>query len=350
MARKLSTPKIKALTSIRDHGHAGPAHSNTVTALDNAKLFYIEPNPHGGFDRLVLTKTGHEALAAAQTVAPPVAPANPLAEKTPVELDTRAAYLDGQYGKLDGMRTAIVDRLQWRADQRPLKSTRSGRKTWALSAEDAAAELRRQLDAGEVKSWDVPAAREILSRLSGVDAGLDANRAEAATIEAEYARRPWSRFVGVEGGHIHSGIWCAGGTIRPTTVRTWAPLLSGLSVADAVAKLGPTLCTHCFPSAPVEWTQGAAKADDSCEGSGQAEVPGTYVSRAAPIGKCRGCDRLQSMTPRGVIRKHKPAPCAGSGQDVVVDTFWRGEGECGGCHTRQVVTSRGTITVHAAPK
>src|SRR4029077_18387913 len=82
------------------------------------------------------------------------------------------------------------------------------------------------------------------------------NRAEAATLDAEYDSRPWTRYIAVMGGHIHSGYWCAGGTIRRTTIRQWAPLLSGKTAGDAVAELGEALCTHCYPSAPVAWTAG----------------------------------------------------------------------------------------------
>lgn len=317
MAATLSTPKVTALASIRDHGHYGPAKTNTVTALETAKLFYIEPNRHGGFDKLHLTTGGREALAAAETkaaakaakavTAPEVAPVTSLAEQTPVKIDTRAAELDARYGRLVALRTVTADRLQRFAGQRPLSSTRSGHKTWALDTADAVARVRRALAVNAIASWDIPIAVEALAQLAALDAELTANRAEAAAIDVEYDRRPWSRFVGVSGGHIHSGIWCAGGSIQPTTVRTWAPELSGLSVAEAVEKLGPRLCTHCFPSAPVEWTRGVDKADDSCSGSGRSEVHGTYHRGSPGWGTCQGCGTTQTMTPRGLVRKHKRA-------------------------------------------
>lgn len=66
----------------------------------------------------------------------------------------------------------------------------------------------------------------------------------------------WSRFflVTSSSGHVHSSMSCS--TCRPTTRFGWLPSLSGQDEAEAVAELGPTLCTVCFPSAPVEFTEG----------------------------------------------------------------------------------------------
>jgi hypothetical protein len=315
MARKLSTAQVTALTSIRENGHAGPAKSNTVTSLETAKLFRIVPSRTGGFDKFVLTRNGNVALDAAiaksapvaevkaeAAPAAPVAPANPLADKTPLEIDTRAADLDAALYKLDALHGIHLRDIHLAVGDRVTRH--GGRKGWSMSDEDAVAAAQVKAARTDLKPWDNDPTTS-LTALAGIEAEMIANRAESDLIEAEYARRPWTRFVGVAGGHIHSGIWCMGGTIRPTTIRTWAPALSGLEIADAVAKLGPTLCTHCFPSAPVEWTQGVAKVDDSCSGSGRSEVQGTYRRGTPGWGTCQECRTGQSMTPRGYIRKHK---------------------------------------------
>jgi hypothetical protein len=45
-------------------------------------------------------------------------------------------------------------------------------------------------------------------------------------------------------------------TCRPTTTYGWLPSLSGKTESEAVADLGPTLCSVCYPTAPTEWTEG----------------------------------------------------------------------------------------------
>jgi hypothetical protein len=74
---------------------------------------------------------------------------------------------------------------------------------------------------------------------------------QIATLEAEYRRRPWSRFflVTSSAGHVHSSMSCS--TCRVTTTYGWLPELSGRTEAEAVAELGPALCSVCFASAPV---------------------------------------------------------------------------------------------------
>lgn len=82
-------------------------------------------------------------------------------------------------------------------------------------------------------------------------------RDEAAPGEAEYARRKWSRFFLVAGnnGHIHPDMACF--TCRPNTEYRWLPSVSGKTEAEAVDEYGSLLCTFCYPSAPVEWTDGS---------------------------------------------------------------------------------------------
>lgn len=77
---------------------------------------------------------------------------------------------------------------------------------------------------------------------------------QAAKLDASYTG--WSRFflVTSSAGHVHSSTCCS--TCRPTTRYGWLPQLSGQTEAQAVSELGPTLCTICFPSAPLDWTSG----------------------------------------------------------------------------------------------
>ncbi len=114
----------------------------------------------------------------------------------------------------------------------------------------------------------------------------------------------WNRLFMV-GGHIHSSTACH--TLHAATQIGWLPDLSGESEAEAVTAYGSVLCTHCFPSAPVEWTTKAPKAVDPalCPGS-KNYVPGADLRLCSPRGTCPECCQLVSVTSRGNAGKHPP--------------------------------------------
>lgn len=226
-----------------------------------------------------------------------------LTTATPRAIDTRAAQLDGEFLKLNALVAKHLDTIH-RSAEKP-RQFKSRKPVWTLTDAEAVTAAQAKVAEG-VKPWDLDPTRA-LAGLEQAERELAGNRAEAEAIEAEYARRPWTRFVSVAGGHVHSGIWCAGGTIRYNTIRNWAPDLSGLDVAEAVAKLGPLLCTHCFPSAPVEWKAGAKAEATHCAGSGRDPVQGTFRRQGATgWGRCPSCKAKPVTTTRGVLRKHKP--------------------------------------------
>jgi hypothetical protein len=98
----------------------------------------------------------------------------------------------------------------------------------------------------------------------------------------------WQRFFLVE--HIHSSAACS--SFRPTTKVGWLPKVSGLTEAEAVAEYGAILCTICFPSAPVEMTNGSLIDPNVCKGAGTAitsETPkrtGFYSGNWAECPEC----------------------------------------------------------------
>jgi hypothetical protein len=102
---------------------------------------------------------------------------------------------------------------------------------------------------------DLREANEEIARLGAlINAQEDVFRAEG-----------WARFEAVPGGHIHNrNATCH--TLRPTTQVAWIPELSGDTEADAVAKYGPALCSHCYKGAPVEWIQ-QAKVQKNADGN-----------------------------------------------------------------------------------
>jgi hypothetical protein len=229
-----------------------------------------------------------------------------LATATPVEIDTANAALDTEYYRLNGALLGSISYLHSLDDQRARYIGRGGRKTWPKSDGDTVISVRTRVANG-TDWYDRDSAVRYLAKYDEAIDAMQDNRMESARLDDEYQRRPWNRYILVTGGHIHSGTRCVGGTIRPSTQLGWRPELSGKSVADAVAELGPLLCTHCFPSAPVEWTVGEAK-PERCAGSGRREAQGTYRRQGmSGYGKCQECGTYQTVTQRGAIRAHKPA-------------------------------------------
>jgi len=76
-------------------------------------------------------------------------------------------------------------------------------------------------------------------------------------LEAIYDVNNWTRFYLVTNGHIHNRTNCT--TCYFSTRFQWVTELSGMTETDAVEKFGSILCSVCFPSAPVEMTNGESK-------------------------------------------------------------------------------------------
>ncbi len=113
----------------------------------------------------------------------------------------------------------------------------------------------------------------------------------------------WNRFFLVQ--HIHSSMYCS--SFRPTTRVGWLPDVSGLTEAEAVAAHGETLCTKCYPDAPVALTTKPAD-QNACAGTG------TYIQRADTAGgrgyyaDCPVCGKqISRVQGSGKLRKHKAA-------------------------------------------
>lgn len=81
----------------------------------------------------------------------------------------------------------------------------------------------------------------------------------------------WSRFylVNNSNGHIHSSVSCS--TCFHDTNFSWLTDLSGLDEVDAVQAEGEVLCTICYPSAPVAWTNGISRRDKEAKAKREAE-------------------------------------------------------------------------------
>ncbi len=168
---------------------------------------------------------------------------------------------------------------------------------------------------------------KIADMLESARKDVDDSYEQYRELESKYTG--WPRFFTTKGanGHIHSSMDCS--TCNKMGTKTdfsWQPELSGLKESDAVAKLGPAMCTTCFPSAPTDWTNGkigqspeAMAASGICPGSGSSKYDkstlneyesfrrdgGGILSVTDRYVDCPKCGQQFKLTAKGVIRKHK---------------------------------------------
>jgi hypothetical protein len=153
---------------------------------------------------------------------------------SPADFDNELARLSGDYDRLN----AAINRIENEDAHREAGDTRhrNGTSTWwELSLAEALARAPK-----------ANAERErLFSDLAVTCVGLK---------EADAAYTGWPRFFPTEtsgGGHIHSSTSCR--TLYVSTDIRWRPDLSGKTVDEAVAELGPLLCQVCFPEARAEY-------------------------------------------------------------------------------------------------
>lgn len=151
---------------------------------------------------------------------------------------------------------------------------------------------------------------EYAERIAKLEAELGELReprevARAAALDYDKANYGgWNRFFHVV--HIHKSMHCS--SFRWNTKIGWLPQLSGRTEAEAVAEQGESLCTICYPSAPVALTTKPAD-PNACAGSGKGYSKeyktGRENAHYGRSGYCPVCLRWQTVTASGVMRKHK---------------------------------------------
>ncbi len=202
-----------------------------------------------------------------------------------VEIDTKLASLWEAEAKiessLDSNRVSLAHSLSIRAEYHG-RSRTPYFPAWAELQEKAQDKLRSGQYAGSYVEREI---REKLAKHDTLIAQHGAIRDQAAPLEAIYRAEQWSRFFIVQNnnGHIHSSMECSTCN-RQTSERTrfgWLPNLSGLNEADAVEAHGMILCSVCFPSAPVEWTNGVSKVDQATKAARAAEKAEKDAAKAA---------------------------------------------------------------------
>lgn len=207
-----------------------------------------------------------------------------LQSMTPTEIDTQLAKI---HGRINDCR----DRLDRRKDElkRAEKAIASGRRSWYTPEEVTAMESKIEALTGEMFT--------ILE--------------ETVPLQAEFTRRGgWTRFFLVPGGHVHSSMSCStcNNGAQPTRFG-WLPEWSGRSEEEALAALvgeseKTVLCTVCYPSAPVEWTQ---TRETVCPGTGTVNYSRETAKFRYSGGsaECGDCGQWTTLTKTRVLRKHK---------------------------------------------
>lgn len=100
---------------------------------------------------------------------------------------------------------------------------------------------------GEAKTADHAA--KLLNRYNNLKASAAQTAADIAAHEENYTG--WVRYFLVvsSAGHVHNGLNCS--TCYPTTAYSPVVSLSGKGADEAIDLLGSTLCSVCFPEAPI---------------------------------------------------------------------------------------------------
>lgn len=174
---------------------------------------------------------------------------NDLANKTPVDIDTRLYKLYEEKMKevnlIIGHHSAL-ERLHKRIEKAKSGDSRIPRyeKSWAEY------DSQKEVDYHEN---EIQAAQE---REAEVDK-------KTAVLDDEFQRRGgWTRafFVANAGGHVHKSMKCS--TCYPTTRFQWLPQYSGRDENEIVSDAGDRACTICYSSAPVEYFRQPSKIND----------------------------------------------------------------------------------------
>lgn len=124
--------------------------------------------------------------------------------------------------------------------------------------ERKAEDIARWVDHQDAEGMMAYAARkydEVVDKYS--DAGIVCADAYNALRDHEKHYRGWQRFflVTSSAGLVHRDMNCPTcNKGRQATTFALLPSLSGQTIGDLVAVLGPVLCSVCWPEAPVEWT------------------------------------------------------------------------------------------------
>lgn len=222
-----------------------------------------------------------------------------------------AQAIDAEVSNLWSERERVTERghtarvqLCWSVFDRP-DGYRSKQAYWNISNEDLIERAREphKREAGYNAEARLKARAELRTAVDTI-ARINERLNVLHDIWIEHS---WPRFIEclTHNGHIHRWTGCS--TLRFTSRLGWHPELSGMNYEEAVEKLGPWLCSVCYPDAPVSMCQDKAEADEKCPGSGRSGIV-TVRRGMRSWGRCpqEGCTYYGQLTQYGYIRKHKP--------------------------------------------
>lgn len=238
----------------------------------------------------------------------PVVPAN-LAELKPTAFDEIARDLWFAVADAGSAVSSAVSDLH-RANGERGRTTRYG-EIWDLRLDETIAQIeasperpvrgRLNLTAGDV----LTAYRKLLT----LEAAL---LSEEARMDAEYDSRPWPRYLQTTGkdGHIHSSKHCSTCNKTRRTPFMWLTELSGTPIDQAIKTFQATMCTTCYPDAPVVVP---AVDPNVCQGTikeGTKRRAGISMRGANYWGDCTCGKNGVKLKDDGTMFKHAPAPTA----------------------------------------
>lgn len=159
---------------------------------------------------------------------------------------------------------------------------------------------------------------EAVKAYAEAEANLGEARLAVQECEEDYRSRPWARYwlVTTSDGHIHSSCDCSTcNKGKEPTGFALVPYLSGKTAADAVADLGPALCSVCFPEAPVEAKEQArisarlalSLKQHGSEAFQKARQEAAAKAEAKAAARCPGSGEQGEVTGRGYAK----CPCCG---------------------------------------
>ena len=158
--------------------------------------------------------------------------------------------------------------------------------------------------------WDNSSTPGAWDKVDEMKAQLAHVKREQQKREAIHREYNWSRFFVVPGGHVHKSMHC--NSCYPTTMFGWLPEYSGDDSDTIIQQLGTTVCTVCYPDAPVDNDEIVAKAkaaklaaEGKCANKAWEPTESSASNRLYRYGKCTACGTHASITKTGVLRQHK---------------------------------------------
>lgn len=193
------------------------------------------------------------------------------------ELMTQAARAQAQFEAVGNQRRRLAGDRQ-RYVHRVL--------SWTMTREEVEKKLAELHQSGDTR------VNELVSREGKAAHELAILDRQVAELEAVWCHELWPRYYPClnSDGHIHSSLrGCE--SVWATTQMGWDTSLSGKTVEEAIAKLGPRLCSKCYPDAPSDWCRSLADITrEEREAAKKAREEAKFIKRLRPEETFRASD------------------------------------------------------------